>query len=204
MKKILLASIIMILLGVVEGYSFEMDTTFRTIGFNLYRSSSCGGFCPSLNMSASIEKGRRHLEFGVNYHSLKKGFTGGEVIYRHFFSCPPGKEPENCKANRLYRFFFQYNFVFRQNNGLSVFQPAFGLDHSNPDGVRVATFEHYAGGGVQVMVFNGIYLSGVLGYGIVLGSVDEKFMNERHYTEGGRKTDSGMSTRFGIGYFFNR
>jgi hypothetical protein len=190
-----------------EGFSSERgDSTFKIVGLNLYRSSSGSGFGSGLNMNISIEQERRHLEFGIIYQAVTHSFSGGEVIYRHYLRSPFTTVPQTASGRAAYRnlrCYFQYNFIFRQ----SRVPHGAGSGHITVAGSslpRVVTFEHYAGVGVQVALLNGVYLNGGLGYGITLGSIDEKFMNQPHYAEGGRKTDRGPATKMGIGYFFNR
>ena len=192
----------------VTGFSSEKaDSTFRIVGLNLYHSNSGSGFGSGLNMNISIEKERRHLELGIIYQTVTQDISGGEVIYRHYLNSPFRTKPSGETARAAYRnlrFYLQYNFIFRQSSNAQGTEPGYIMPGTVTSGGRVATFEHYAGAGVQVALMNGVYLNGGVGYGITLGSIDEKFMNEVHYTEGGRKSDSGLATKFGIGYFFNR
>lgn len=187
-------------------FSEREDSTIKIVGLNLYRSSSDSGFGSGLNLNISIEQERKHLEFGIIYQAVTHSFSGGEVIYRHYLRSPFASVPQTAAGRAAYRnlrYYFQYNFIFRQ----STVPHGTGSGHipvaasSLP---RVVTFEHYAGFGIQVSLLNGVYLNGGMGYGITLGSIDEKFMNEPHYAEGGRKNVNGLATKLGIGYFFNR
>jgi len=71
-------------------------------------------------------------------------------------------------------------------------------------GGRVATYEHYSGLGAQIKISDKLFLNAGLGYGLILGSIDESFLDEPHYTMGGNKNDFGMVTRIGLGYLFRK
>ncbi len=71
-------------------------------------------------------------------------------------------------------------------------------------GGRVATYEHYAGMGTQIRVLDNLFLNAGLGYGTILGSIDDKYQDEQHYSMGGRKTDYGPVTKFGLSYLIKK
>ncbi len=205
MKNLLISiCLILGLLPVLNAQKFS-DSTYKVIGFNSYYTNSDAGYGRSLNMNISIEKHKRHLEIGVILQEQTAIISGGEIIYKHYLS---NFVKNGCLVNPHYcnwRIFFQYNFVFR-NNTLSdrLGTGPLASDDIVVAGGRVATYEHYAGLGVQVRLFDKIFLNGGLGYGVILGSADEKFSGEPHYTMGGNKNDFGMSVRFGLGYFLTR
>lgn len=183
----------------------DNDSTYKIIGFNIYHANSASGYGKSLNLNMSIEREKRHLEAGIIMQQESARISGGEIIYRHYISSPNKNQSTQNKQYRNLRVYFQYNFVFRKH----ILPDSFEIMPSNLQeivlpGGRVATFEHYAGMGAQVRLFDNFFLNGVLGCGIILGSIDEKFIDQQHYTMDGRKNDFGMVTRFGFSYFLGK
>lgn len=179
------------------------DLPERIIGVSVYRSESKSGYGPSLNMGISIENERRHLEFGFIYQNEMQKFSGGEILYKHYFRSAINQDDVSGFYNNA-RFFFQYNFIFRYSNLPDRISENVITAGEMITGGRVATFEHYLGAGILYRLVNNFCVSAGLGYGISLGSIDNKFLHEPHYSEGGRKTDSGLITKIGVVYFFNR
>jgi len=181
------------------------DSTYKVLGFNMYYAYSASGYGKSLNMNMSIEREKRQLEIGVILQEESAQIFGGEILYRHYLSDLHKNENSRNPQYRNLRVYFQYNFIFRNNTLPDRFEtiPSASEDNVVPGG-RVATFEHYAGAGVQVKLLDNFFLNAGLGYGIILGSVKEKFNGEPHYTMGGNKNDFGLVVRFGLGYLLKK
>lgn len=205
MKHLILIYVIMIgfILNVQSGET--TDPSPRLIGMGLYNSYSASGYGSGLNMNISIEKDNRLLETGAILQHGPFDISGGEVLYRHYLSSPFKNNDPEYKESRILRIFFQYNFIFRHSSssgmpGTTLHSP---VEEIVPGG-RVATFEHYAGMGSQVLLFDNFFAHTSIGYGIILGSVDDRFRDEPHYSDGGRKNDFGLSAKFGIAYIFQK
>lgn len=205
MKYLILICVIMpgFILNVQSGET--SDPSPRLIGVGLYHSYSASGYGSGLNMNISIEKDNRLLEAGAFLQHGSFGIPGGEVLYRHYLASPYKNNDPEFRESRVLRIFFQYNFIFRHSTPSGMMETTM---HSQGEeivsGGRVATYEHYAGMGSQVLLFDNLYAHTSLGYGIILGSLDYKFLHEPHYSEGGRKYDSGLSFKLGIAYIFQR
>ena len=202
MKKLLFAIGILLLTFPVLNAGQNIDSTLRIIGFNIYHANSVSGYGQSIDLNLSIERERRHLEAGVIMQLESARISGGEILYRHYLS--PFNQRENTLNDRFgnLRFYFQYNFIFRKHilPDNSIVIPSTFQEAIVPGG-RIATFEHYIGAGGQLELFDNLFLNASIGYGIILGSIDNEFQNELHHTMGGRKNDYGMSTRFGFSYY---
>ncbi len=176
--------ILLILLAGNASASFSnenYDLHDRIIGFSVYRSESGSGYGQSINMNISIENNRKHLEFGVIYQNEMQKFSGGEILYKRYFNSAFRQE-EETDYHRNVRYFMQYNFIFRYSNSPdriseNIFTPGMMIP-----GGQVATFEHYLGAGILYRLVRNFYLSTGLGYGITLGSLDEKFWDVPHYS----------------------
>ncbi len=204
MKRLCFFTVILFLSSTLLNAGQENDSTIKTVGLSMYHVHSASGYGRSATLNMSIEKERRYLASGIIMQLESAGISGGEVLYRRYFSSVC-RNMNSIKQNKTLRLYFQYNFIFRRH----ILPDHIGtitstLQEAVIPGGGVATFEHYAGIGTQVRIFDRFYLDAGLGYGIILGSVDDKFLNEPHYTLGGNKNDLGMVTRFGLGYFFNR
>ncbi len=177
----------------------------RNIGFNLNYFYSESGYGPGLNLNVSIERDKRRLGMGLIMQQENVRLSGGEIHYKHFISSIFNEGDSGVEQYRNLRFFVNYNFIFRKNilpdsySGMSS-----AMEQNVIPGGRVATFEHYIGGGAQVRLIDQIYLNAGVGYGIILGSIKEIYQDEPHFTEGGRKNDFGLSAKFGLSYSFIR
>ncbi len=169
------------------------ESAGKTVGFKMYHVNTASGYgrCVTLNMS--IEKERRYLASGIIMQLESAGISGGEILYRHYISSIYGNR-NTMNLDKTLRFYFQYNFVFRRHILPDIGTISSTLQEAVVPGGRVATFEHYTGIGTQVKIFDQLFFDAGLGYGIILGSIDDKFLNEPHYTMGGRKNDFGFVT----------
>ncbi|MFO7923097.1 MAG: hypothetical protein R6U58_05335 [Bacteroidales bacterium] len=205
MKNLLITSgIILFLLSGLNAAEYN-DSTSKIIGFNMYHANSASGYGRSLNLNMSIEKERRHMEIGVIMQQESARIYGGEILYRHYLSSAHKNDNSEYDQYRNLRLYFQYNFIFRNTDlpqGIDIMHPT--LQENTVPGGRVATFEHYAGAGAQVRIFDNFFLNAGVGYGIILGSVDDRYRDKSHYTMGGRKNEFGLVTKFGLGYFLTR
>lgn len=179
------------------------DSSDRVIGLNIYHSSTGSGYGSNLSLNIGIEKERRVLEAGILFQHITSEISGGEVLYKHYLSPLRESSEEGNGRLRNIRFYMQYNFIFRHSTlpGSHHLISDISGEELISEG-RVATYEHYLGVGMQVLLVDNISLNTSLGYGAVLGSIDEEFMDQEHYTEGGRKNDLGPTMKFGIGYAF--
>lgn len=170
----------------------ESEDPGRFVEINVYHTSSESGYGSSINFNIGIEKDNRSLAAGAIFQEKPGRLSGGEISYRHHLRF----------SNKLrLKPYFQYNFLFRYNSFSSQTVQATTHTMTNElNGVRVATFEHYLGTGTHIHLFQNIFLDLSVGYGIILGSIDEKFSDTEHYTMGGRRRDFGLLTKFGIGY----
>lgn len=206
MKNIVLIILVLALTAFNVNAQFSEDSISRsTLGFNMYHTSSASGYGPGVNLNMTVERESRHLEAGIIMQLESSRISGGELVYRHYFKSFNEKKLFNDNRFLNPRFFFQYNFIYRSSvlpDRLEVMEPT--MEEIVVPGGRIATLEHYAGIGAQLPLFNNLYLNTGVGYGVILGSTDEKYINEPHYTMGGRKNDLGVVTKIGIGYMFRR
>lgn len=171
----------------------------------MYYANSASGYGRSLNLNISIEKDKRQLETGIIIQQESARISGGEILYRHYLSSPDKEEDSGIRQYRNLRFFFQYNLIFRYSNTPDrVNMNQATMQEFVITGGRVATYEHYAGMGTQLRVLDNLFINAGFGYGTILGSVDGKYLDEAHYNMGGRKTDYGPVTRFGLGYVLGK
>ncbi len=189
----------------VKAQEVHDSVSRTTFGFNMYHTSSASGYGPGLNVNFSVEKGNRHLEAGIIMQLESSRISGSELIYRHFFKSLNGRNLFRGNSYFKPEFFFQYNFIYRTSmipDRLQVMQPT--MEEIVVPGGRIATLEHYAGIGARFPLAGNFYINTGVGYGVILGSTDEKFIDQPHYTMGGRKNDLGPVTKFGLGYMFRR
>jgi hypothetical protein len=192
-KKILILLSGLVITGMT---SLKASDSLRMISFNLYYANSGSGYGYSTNINACIESEGRSLEFGIIFQPVTSKVSGGEVLYKHYFSRPGSRE--NSLSGRI-RTYMQYNFVFRE----AKMPDRVGFTESGTSetkGGRVATFEHYLALGLQFRIVNNIHVNSAIGYGISLGSVDEKYLDQSHYTEGGRRNIPSPAVKIGLGY----
>jgi hypothetical protein len=183
----------------------QSSDSIRITGFNVYYANSASGYGKSLNLNISIEKDRRHLETGIIMQQESARISGGEILYRHYFSSLYRDQDSGIKSYRNFRFFFQYNLIFRYSNIPDIVNITQATMHESVNtGSRVATYEHYAGMGTQIRVLDNLFLNAGLGYGAILGSIAGKYLDQQHYNMGGRKTDYGPVIRFGLSCLLRR
>jgi hypothetical protein len=177
--------------------SLHASDSLRLVGFNLYYSNSGSGYGYSTNMSVSIEKERRSLEIGMIFQPVSSKISGGEILYKHYFTEAAGN---GLHGNGRIRAFVQYNFVFRhaQMHDRKILLQS-GISEEIKGG-RIATYEHYLGLGLQRSIVSNLNINAAIGYGISLGSVDEKYLDQPHFTEGGRRSFTSPVIKFGFGY----
>ena len=181
------------------------SSAYKIIGFNMYQAHSASGYGRSLNLNMSIEKERRHLEAGIIMQLESAKISGGELLYRHYLSPVYKKDNSYYRHYRDLRFFFQYNLISRRHLLPDSFQtmPSTLQEVVVPGG-RIATFEHYAGIGTLVRLFDNLFLNTSIGYGVIMGSIDDKKLDGAHNTMNRNKYDFGLITKFGLGYFFRK
>jgi hypothetical protein len=182
------------------------DSIIRIIGLSMNYTNTQSGYGPGLDLKISIEKDNRLLGTGMFFQPKSSRVSGGEIYYKHYLSSLySNKNDSGFEQFRSLRFFVQYDFLFRKNITLATGTTLKSVtDESIPPGGRVATFEHYLGMGAQFRFSGNLFINAGLGYGIILGSVDEKFREEPDYTMGGRKNEPGLAAKFGVGYFLKK
>ncbi len=182
----------------------DPETGKRYPGLTFYHSSATGGYGSNLSLNAGVEKDHRLLEGGMVFQPQTSRISGGNVIYRRFlFPDRQNPDQEGLTAGRNPRFFLQYKFQFRHTSVYNAWgNPGPVGEHQPPAGGRVATYDHHFGLGGELTILGTVTLIVSGGIGLSLVSVDEKFADQPHYTEGGRKTGTGPCLIVGIGYAF--
>lgn len=180
------------------------DSSLRIIGLSMNYTASESGYGPGLDMKISIEKENRLLGAGIVMQHRSAKVYGGEIFYRHYLSSLYTRDDSGYEQHRTFRFYLQYNFFFRKKNLQETYEETQWPENSTEPEGRAATFEHYAGGGAQAIIIGNFFMNAAIGYGIILGSAEGKYIDEPHYTMGGRKNDHGLLVKFGTGYFFGK
>jgi hypothetical protein len=206
MKNILFISICFTI--TLFGFSLkaeEGDSTVRIIGLSMNYTNTQSGYGPGLDLKISIEKDNRLLGTGMFFQPGSSRISGGEIYYKRYLSSLySNNDDTGFEQFRKLRFFIQYDFIFRKNMMSGTGAGLTSEIESVMPGGRVATFEHYLGMGTKFRFSGSFFVNAGLGYGIILGSIDEKFSEEPDYTMGGRKNESGLTVKFGMGYFLKK
>ncbi len=125
-----------------------------------------------LALSMSVLKGRKSLGAGFIYSEQENRFAGINVNFRIY----PGDINRINTNSGLFIPYLSYNMILQKgtSNASDIIQleeEVIEIPGSQP-GI-VATIGHYIGPGVQVNVFERLYLDVSAGFGIYQGSLDK-------------------------------
>ena len=169
----------------------------------MYHANSASGYGGSLNLNVSIERENRHLETGLIMQLGSAKISGGEIIYRQYLSSVYNNGNTWYGQSRNVRLYFQYNLVYRQHllPETEMLMPASIIETTIP-GRRIPTIEHYIGVGTIIKTFDHLFINTSIGYGIIMGSIDDKHFSGQNYSIYDTRCDYGLSIKLGLSYFF--
>ncbi len=174
-------------------------------GMDLGQVYTGSGHGSSFSMNADIQKGRRSIEVGVLYQQNQDRISGGNMEYKIFLGKNAFLDNEENQGITI-KPYIHYNCIYHSSMvDVPDFIPPGTKKSTYPElpssPGTIATMEHYAGMGVQVMIASNICLDGSMGFGTYIGSLDK--INAPK-TFGIHRENYGfvVAVEFGLGYKF--
>ena len=157
-------------------------------------------------MNTAVQDGRKALQLGILYQEEQGRISGGEVAYKIFLGKNALTATSSASHGLTFRPYVHYNCIFHTSKvNTPDIVPTGGKKSTSPElpssqGL-IATMEHYAGLGMQVMITSNICFDSSLGFGAYIGSLDK--INAPQ-TFGIHRDNYGfvMAAEFGLGYKF--
>ncbi|HYW96948.1 MAG TPA: hypothetical protein VE870_15235 [Bacteroidales bacterium] len=175
-------------------------------GVDLSQVYTGSGHGSSFAMNTNIQKGRRSLELGMLYQQDQSRVSGGDVEYKVFLGKNAFLDNQASSQGVTLKPYVHYNCIYHNSKvNTPDYFPVGSKKSTYPElpssPGTIATMEHYAGMGLQMMISGNICIDGSLGFGAYIGSLDKINTPE---TLGIHKENYGfvMSFEFGLGYKF--
>ena len=184
----------------------DSENADKSYNFDLSQVYTGSGHGSSFAMNTAFQDGRRALQLGILYQEEQGRISGGEVAYKFFLGKNALTETSSASHGLIFKPYVHYNCIYHTSK---VNTPDFvptgakksaALESPSSPGT-IATMEHYAGMGMQVMLSSNICFDSSLGFGAYIGSLDK--INAPQ-TPGIHRDNYGfvMAVEFGLGYKF--
>lgn len=175
-------------------------------GMNVTEVQTGSGHNSSYVLNTNIQKGRKSLEMGIVYQDEQGRISGGDVKYKVYLGKNAFLDNLIHSEGMKLRTYMHYNCIYHSSKvNTPDFIPAGGKKTAYPElpssPGTIATMEHYAGAGIQLIISGNFCLDASLGLGTYIGSLDK--INTPS-TLGIHKENHGFTTAFelGLGYKF--
>ena len=176
MRKLVMFSVAFIFTITLSAQKPEGFGVFYGVDVShVYTGSGHGG---SLAMNSNVQQGRRSLELGMLYQEDQNRISGGDVKYKVFLGHNAFLDNQSIKSGVIVKPYVHYNCIYHSARvNTPDFVPTGGKKSTYPElpssPGTIATMEHYAGMGMQMMISGNICIDGSMGFGAYIGSLDK-------------------------------